>query len=373
MRVVVVVPTYNEAGNIARLLPALQAALAGAGHDGQVLVVDDHSPDDTAGLVRAAQRHMPGVHLLEGERHGLGAAYVRGISHALQHLQPDVVMAMDADFSHDPADAPRLLQALADGADFAIGSRYVTGGSIPATWVAHRRLISRCGNFLARHVAGLHAVRDCTAGFRAIRAPLLRELDFRRIHVQGYAFQVALLYEARLQGARVAEVPVHFVDRTEGQSKLGLRDVLEFALNVWWLRLRSSATFARFLVVGASGVVVNLGLFTLLLQAGVGRYVASPLAIEASVVSNFLLNHYWTFRRRRGAGRVRVKGLKFNLVSLLSLGLSYATFVLLARAFPGWPPQWHQFAGIVPATGVNYLLNLYWTFPAVRPAAKAPR
>ena len=188
----------------------------------------------------------------------------------------------------------------------------------------------------------------------------------RRIGVQGYAFQVALLYEAWLLGARVAEVPVRFVDRTVGRSKLGLRDVLEFGVNVWWLRLRSSATLARFLVVGASGVVVNLGLFTALLNAGLGRYVASPLAIEASIVTNFLLNHYWTFRSRTRAAssteRVRVKGLKFNLVSLLSLAVSYATFVLLARAFPGWPPQAHQFAGIVPATGVNYLLNSYWTF-----------
>ena len=373
MRVVVVMPTYNEAGNIGPMLQALlgpqgaSAPLAPRGHTCEVLVVDDHSPDGTAAAVREAQRHLPGVHLLEGERHGLGAAYVRGMAHALQALHADVVLQMDADFSHDPADVPRLLQALDAGADFAIGSRYVAGGGIAAQWGAHRRALSRWGNFFARHVAGLHAVRDCTAGFRAIRAALLREVDFRRIRVQGYAFQVALLHEAWLLGARVAEVPVQFVDRTVGQSKLGARDVLEFGLNVWWLRLRSSATFARFLVVGASGVVVNLGLFTLLLRAGLGRYVASPLAIEASIVTNFLLNHYWTFRSRPSTERVRVKGLKFNLVSLLSLAVSYATFVLLARAFPGWPAQWYQFAGIVPATGVNYLLNSYWTFQ------KAPR
>jgi dolichol-phosphate mannosyltransferase len=155
---------------------------------------------------------------------------------------------------------------------------------------------------------------------------------------------------------------VHFVDRTVGQSKLGLGDLVEFGLNVWWLRLRSSATFGKFLAVGASGVVVNLGVFTALLNAGVDKFIASPIAIEASVVSNFLLNNYWTFRERKTKQRVRVKGLKFNAVSLLALALSYGTFVLLAHAFPSWPPQLHQFIGIVPATGVNYLLNSYWTF-----------
>jgi dolichol-phosphate mannosyltransferase len=362
VRVVVVLPTYNEAENIGRLIHALQAPFARTGHDCAVLVVDDRSPDGTATIVREAQRRYDDVHLIEGERRGLGAAYIRGMRHALKVLKADVVFEMDADFSHDPEDVPRLLKALENGADFVIGSRYVEGGSIPAEWGSHRKLISRWGNFFARHVAGLHAVRDCTAGFRAIRGRLLRQIDLEHLRVQGYAFQTALLWEARLLGARVVEVPVHFVDRTVGQSKLGLGDLVEFGLNVWWLRLRSSATFGKFLAVGASGVVVNLGVFTALLNAGVDKFIASPIAIEASVVSNFLLNNYWTFRERKTKQRVRVKGLKFNAVSLLALALSYGTFVLLAHAFPSWPPQLHQFIGIVPATGVNYLLNSYWTF-----------
>lgn len=367
MKVVVVLPTYNEAENIGRLIHALQGPFARTGHDCSVLVVDDRSPDGTATIVREAQRRFPGVHLVEGEKRGLGAAYIRGMRHALKSLKADVVFEMDADFSHDPEDVPRLLKALEDGADFVIGSRYVEGGSIPANWGTHRKLISRWGNFFARHVAGLHSVRDCTAGFRAIRGRLLRRIDLGHLRVQGYAFQTALLWEARLHGAKIAEVPVHFVDRTVGQSKLGLADLLEFGLNVWWLRLRSSATFGKFLVVGASGVLVNLGLFTLLLEAGLDKFIASPIAIEASVVSNFLLNNYWTFRERKTKQRVRVKGLKFNAVSLLALALSYGTFVVLSHAFPAWPPQLHQFIGIVPATGVNYLLNSYWTFRREEP------
>jgi dolichol-phosphate mannosyltransferase len=149
-----------------------------------------------------------------------------------------------------------------------------------------------------------------------------------------------------------------------------MKDLVEFGLNVWWLRLRSSATFGKFLLVGGSGVVVNLGVFTLLLNAGVGKFIASPIAIEVSVVSNFLLNNYWTFRERKSTQRVRVKGLKFNVVSLLALALSYGTFVVLSHAFPEWPPQLSQFLGIVPATVVNYVLNSYWTFQKAPPAER---
>jgi len=372
VKVVVVLPTYNEADNVGRLIEALQPAFAAmVGHEACVLVVDDRSPDGTAAVVADSQRRHANVHLLSGDRHGLGAAYIRGMRHALGPLGADVVFEMDADFSHRPQDLPRLLQAIEGGADFVIGSRYVRGGSIPRQWSRRRRLVSRWGNVFARHVAGMRRVRDCTAGFRAIRASLLREIDLGALHVQGYAFQIALLYEALLRRAVVVELPVDFIDRSAGQSKLGLSDVVEFMVNVWWLRLRSSVTFAKFLVVGASGVVVNLGLFTLLLGAGVDKFVASPLAIEASVLTNFLFNNYWTFGARRSADSVRVKGLKFNAVSLLALALSYGTFVVLSRLWPGVRPQIHQFAGIVPATIVNYVLNSYWTFHH-QPAGTTP-
>jgi dolichol-phosphate mannosyltransferase len=162
--------------------------------------------------------------------------------------------------------------------------------------------------------------------------------------------------------ARIEEIPVEFVDRSAGDSKLGLSDIVEFIINAWWIRFRRSTTFIKFLLVGASGVFVNLALFTLLLNAEVNKYLASPIAIEASVISNFLLNNYWTFRSRQTRDRVRVKGLKFNLVSLIALGVSYSTFIVLSVIFPGVSPQIHQFLGIIPATLVNYFLNSYWTF-----------
>ena len=312
--------------------------------------------------MRGLQTEYNNVHLLQGEKSGLGAAYIRGMRHALDVLKADLVFEMDADFSHKPADVVRLMSEIEAGADFVIGSRYVKGGTIPREWGLLRRLNSMGGNIAARYIAGISQIRDCTAGFRAIRASLLRRIDLNGLRVQGYAFQVALLHAAIEEGGKIKEIPVDFVDREHGESKFGFPDILEFLINVWSIRLLSSTTFIKFAVVGASGVLVNLGFFTLFLLAGINRFIASPIAIELSIVWNFLLNNYWTFRSRKTIDRTRIRGLKFNLVSILALGVSYGAFVTLSLTFPDTPPQVHQLIGIVPATLVNYLLNSYWTF-----------
>ncbi len=365
MKAIIIIPTYNERENIAVLIAALQDQFQRIRHDMHILVVDDSSPDGTADVVREVQQRHTNVHMITGQKQGLGVAYVRGMRHAMDTLGADVVFEMDADFSHKPEDVPRLFAAIDDGADFVIGSRYVKGGSIPAEWGLYRRLNSRFGNIVARYVAGIYSVRDCTAGFRAIRCSILRRIDFAKLRVQGYAFQVALLHAAKTQKAKIVEVPVDFIDRTHGESKLGLRDIVEFIVNAWWIRFDSSKTFIKFLIVGASGVVVNLGFFTLLMALGLNKFIASPIAIELSIVSNFFLNNGWTFRWRKTRDRVRTRGLKFNAVSLVSLALSYGTFVALSMWKPDYPPQLHQFIGIVPATLVNYFLNSYWTFKHV--------
>jgi dolichol-phosphate mannosyltransferase len=362
MRVVLIIPTYNERGNIGRLIDELQIIFASLQHEMQILVVDDNSPDGTKEIVREHQIRSPNVHLLEGEKQGLGAAYIRGMRYALSHLNADAVFEMDADFSHKPSDVPRLLSALERDADLVIGSRYVPGGSIPPEWSLHRRLNSRFGNIVARYLAGLYRIHDCTAGFRAIRAEVLRRMDFSTLRVQGYAFQIALLHAAVIGGAKVVELPVEFIDRTVGQSKLGLKDILEFLRSAAWIRFQSSKLFLKFCIVGGSGVLVNLGIFTALLALGVNKYVASPIAIECSIITNFLGNNYWTFRRRALGSGVHVRGLRFNAVSIIALAISFATFVVLSRAFPRIAPQVHQLIGIVPATLVNYFLNSYWTF-----------
>src|SRR3984893_11237796 len=284
MKVVIVLPTYNERGNIAALLTSLQAEFQRLHHEMHILVVDDNSPDGTAGLVRQAMRDQPNVHLITGEKAGLGTAYIRGMRHAINELGAAVVFEMDADFSHNPADVPRLLATLEDSADFVIGSRHVKGGSIPAEWSLWRKLNSAGGHWVARYIVGSYGIRGCTAGFRAIRASILRQIDFGALRVKGYAFQVALLHQAVTLGAVVKEVPVHFVDRKQGQTKLGLADIPEFVLNAWWIRMRALRTFLRFALVGASGTVVNLGAFAAALHTGLNKYVASAVAIEVSII-----------------------------------------------------------------------------------------
>ncbi len=362
MKVVAIIPTYNEADNIGPLIDRLQGEFARTRHNLHLLVVDDSSPDGTAAVVRQKMERSRNVHLLTGRKQGLGAAYVRGMNHAIDALAPDAVMEMDADFSHKPEDAPRLVAALEDGADFVIGSRYVDGGKIPEDWGLHRRMNSLFANLFAQHVAGMRRVRDCTAGFRAIRASLLARLDVSSLDVRGYAFQIALRHRALARNARVREVPVEFVNRTRGTTKLGMSDVLEFLLSVCRLRFRSAGTFLSFCLVGLSGVAVNLGAFTFLYGRGVSRYLASPAAIEISILTNFALNNALTFKGRNTRDPFWKRALKFNIVSLGSLVVSYGTFVALSVAFPEIAPQYHQLAGIVPGTLLNYFFNCRWTF-----------
>ena len=359
-KVCFVIPTYNEAENITLLLGRLSELYPDP--NVMFLIVDDESPDGTGGLVRQFAQTDARVHLLEGKKRGLGAAYVRGMGHAMDSLGAEVVVQMDADFSHDPADAGRLLARVASDADVAIGSRYVPGGSVDETWGFRRRQLSLWGNRLARWIAGLKGVHDCTAGFKAIRATALRAAKVQDVTVLGYAFQVALLHRLLHAGARVVEEPIYFRDRERGVTKLGMDSMLEFFYHIWWLRLTSHRTFIKFSVTGLSGVFVNLGSFHLLLQLGLHRYLVSPIAIELSIISNFLINNYWTFADRELSGGKRIRGLKFNVVSLLALGVSYGTFVVLSLLLPQVSPVWLQGLAIVPAVLVNYFLNSYWTF-----------
>jgi len=365
MNIVVIIPTYNEKDNIGHLIDELHKEFNKIDHSMYILAVDDNSPDGTSEVVRDAKLRYPNIHLITGQKKGLGAAYIRGMRYAMEVLHADAVMEMDADFSHKPVDVPRMISALDEGTDFVIGSRYVRGGKIPDDWGLKRKMISRWGNIFARYVAGLYKVRDCTAGFRAIRTRLLKKIDFSSLRVQGYAFQIALLSKAAKNKAIIKEIPVEFVDRIRGETKLGLSDIIEFILNAGWIRFDNSRTFIKFAVVGTSGVFVNLGSFALLLYSGLNKFIASPIAIEISIISNFLFNNFWTFGYRKTKHKFHLRGLMFNSISILSSGVSYSTFVMLSLLFPEVRPQINQAIGIAPALCVNYFLNSYLSFKEV--------
>ena len=227
---VVVVPTYNEAENIT----LIAAAVRDLGL--RLLVVDDGSPDGTGEIADKLAEADPGIAVLHrAEKAGLGPAYAAGFEYALAQ-GAEVICEMDADFSHNPADLPRLLDAVAHGADLAIGSRYVAGGGVE-NWPWHRRWLSRGGNLYARAMLR-SGVNDMTAGFRAFRADALRKLDFARCEASGYGFQVELAWRASQRGFDVREVPILFRDRARGTSKMGSRIAVEAMLLVtkWGLR-----------------------------------------------------------------------------------------------------------------------------------------
>ncbi len=220
MRPLVVVPTYNEASTIEEVLRVVRAA-APAAH---VLVVDDGSPDGTADLAEKTGDDIGGVHVLRREvKAGLGRAYLAGFEWGLDGGY-DALVEMDADLSHDPAVVPGLLDALGH-ADLVIGSRYIPGGAIPH-WTLGRRLLSRAGNRYSSWLLGV-PVGDLTSGFRAFRADLLRRLPLDGISAGGYGFQIEMAYRAAQAGAEIVEVPIRFVDRLEGESKMSWRITAE--------------------------------------------------------------------------------------------------------------------------------------------------
>ena len=222
-RPLVVLPTYNEAANISEMLQRLAAVVPAA----TVLVVDDGSPDATADVAEASASSLPlTVHVLRrGGKLGLGTAYRAGFRWGLEHGH-DALVQMDSDFQHDPAAVPSLLTALEQGADMAIGSRYVSGGSIPDSWPWYRRGLSRWGNRYASRVLRL-GVRDATAGFRAHRSTFMSQLNLDAIDTDGYGFQVQLTYRARQAAGVIVEVPIQFGERTRGDSKMSGRIILE--------------------------------------------------------------------------------------------------------------------------------------------------
>jgi dolichol-phosphate mannosyltransferase len=231
----IVLPTYNEVENIGPLIEGLRRATRLTGTFA-ILVVDDGSPDGTGDAVRRLQGTDPHLHLLErGAKLGLGTAYRAGFDRA-REMGHEFVFTMDADFSHSPEHVPHLWRETPQS-DLVIGSRYIPGGGI-VNWPWHRRVLSATANWLARHMLGLQA-RDCTSGFRCYRLALLERIGLDQIHSEGYSYLTEVLFRCQRAGARIREVPIKFVDRRHGKSKISKREIWKAMLTLMRLRFSS--------------------------------------------------------------------------------------------------------------------------------------
>jgi len=231
MKTILVIPTYNEKENIEKLINKIFALnIIGL----EILVVDDNSPDGTASIVKNLQNKYPLNILERAGKLGLGSAYIAGFKKALE-LQADRIFEMDADFSHDPDDLPAMLEA-AKNHDLVIGSRKIAGGKIIG-WGFTRKFMSNGAMWLSRILLGLKA-KDVTAGFRCFNSQVLKTLNLDEIKSNGYAFQEELLYKTQKAGFTITEIPVTFIDRREGKSKLSKKDIIEFFLIIFKLRFK---------------------------------------------------------------------------------------------------------------------------------------
>lgn len=324
-RAVIVIPTYNERENIQQIVPILFDVFKKVTDwDMHILVVDDTSPDKTYEVVEKMSKKHSKLHLLVNrQKAGLGAAYLKGMDEAFHTLRADVAFEFDADLSHDPEKIPAFLKAVEDGYDLVLGSRYIAGGGIPDDWGLNRKFLSVVGNLIIMTVLTDFRIRDWTTGYRAITKEVYEAVadEMKSSRFSGYTFQIGFLHKAIRKGFKVKEIPFQFVDRTIGQSKLGneyIKNTLIYIFKVRTEEIVKSRIF-KFAAVGGIGALVQLSALTVL--RGTFVYdLAYFLAIELAVLSNFLLNNIWTFSDRKlKLIQFPVKFVQFNFASAGSI------------------------------------------------------
>lgn len=339
----VVVPTYNESANLPTLVERICKALPAT----EIVVVDDASKDGTADVARKLAEKYP-VRVVERfDERGLSTAVLRG----MQEARTDLCVVMDADLSHPPEAIPKLVQAVQDGADVAVGSRYVPGGDIDE-WPLFRRFASKAGTMLARP---LTPVRDPMAGFFCLRKSL-----FAGIPLKPRGFKILLEILARTGTKKTAEVPIHFEDRAAGSSKFSSKERKEFLKQVWTLYLDLNAwpwRLVKFLVTGGLGILPDVAVLNLVVRVLHGTPTAGAVAgWFVAMTGNYWLNRVWTFRAQQLP--VLSSYLKYALGVLGGLGVKVAVM----KAFPHWDYNLTNVLGIVAGTIFNYLASQLWAF-----------
>ncbi len=336
MKIVVILPTYNERENIKEMLPLLEEKIFPQikNHDMQILVVDDNSPDGTSIEVRNFMKKWKNIDLLSGDKNGLGAAYVRGMKHAMGKMKAGAVMEFDSDFQHDPQDIPRLVDALDLGADYVIGSRYVKGGSIPKEWGIDRKFLSVFGSLFTRIVWLNFQIHDMTSGFKLTKTEFLKKIDLDNLISNNFAYKMQILHDVVKKEAKVVEVPIAFLEREKGASKISKKDQFESLYVVLRLAVYDHKRFVKFLIVGGTGFLIQYVVLYLSVSANLEQFVGAGLSAEAAILSNFFLNNIWTFndtKEVKEKGNIFARLIKFNTASLGAIGIQTLSIYIAVK------------------------------------------
>jgi dolichol-phosphate mannosyltransferase len=354
-KISLVIPSYNEKDNITPLVERIDKAMAG--RDYEIVLVDDNSKDGTIAAAEALSTRYPVKVIVRRDERGLATAIV----HGLKFATGSIIGVMDADLQHPPEKLVDLIKAIEGGADMAIGSRYIPGGGCP-NWDMTRKIISKVALMIC-HVLlpSTGKVKDPLAGFFMFRRD---KVDITKLKPIGYKISLEIMLTGDFKN--IVEVPYMFEERSAGKSKLRPSQQIDYLKHLFSLMVRTGelAMFLKFVAVGLSGVVVNEGLYWLLTRhGGLANYDywAVVIGIEASIITNFILNDTFTFARRRTGKSFLGRLLKFNLICVVGAGIQWGLFMLFTRVF-GVYDLLSNFIGIVVAFLWNYLVNRNWTW-----------
>jgi dolichol-phosphate mannosyltransferase len=348
-KVVIVMPAWNEAENIKKMISVLiDEVFPAIKADMNLLIVDNHSKDGTDKIVEEASKKYSNVHIVQQDKPGLGWAYVRGMQYAMDRLGADGILEMDADFQHPPRFVKPMVDAFLDGADYCIGSRYVKGGSIPSEWQIGRKAVSFFGNLFIRMVLLNFKIHDLTTGFRLARVKgVLEKIDLEKLmDLDRFAYKVDLLYQCLKNSKKTVEVPLQFAPRTQEKSKFNYKEMIATFRVAIVLGIKDKIRFIKFGTVGFTGYLVNaltLEIFSRtqlvaniasnfgFAQDTFARVLTEPsawaalLSTEVAIMSNFTFNNIWTFSEVKITKPIKIffKFLQFNLSSMGALIIQF--------------------------------------------------
>ena len=331
MKIVIIPATYNEKGNIERLITILEEEVFPKikNHEMYILVADDNSPDGTAIEVKKLMGKWKNIGISSGIRNGLGAAYIRGMTYAVEKLGADVIFEIDADLQHDPHKIPQFIKKIEEGYDMVVGNRYSDGGSIPENWPLLRKIFSIVANIFVRIVFTKFSIHDWTGGYRALKKEVFLKEKPKLDNYSGYIFQISFLHRAVRDGFKIGEVPFHFSDRTMGNSKIAplgyIADVVGYVV-ISRIKELIFGKFGKFLIIGGTGFIIN-AIFLRMLVERANWHPASANLIGGvvAIFFNYNLNNLWTFKDRQSSGFVSY------FLKLIGFYLSSGTGVLFIQ------------------------------------------